>query len=593
MATQSPASPIASALLLGRSLLLALTLWGTAAGRAEPAGTNMGAVQFDGVIELNRYSARSLLHDYTVMFARYWVARDYYSAAVVWAEPQSTDLFFAIRPPSLSVASSGQEFKVCHESIKKSNEPYKKPLGERGVFRYKFGSYPIGNVRFGEQEALATRIYTADLKDWKEVSQTGGKELEVSIPASEANGTRDVAKLRVQASAGHIDSMELFDARQQLLKSISYEYASKGGKAYLRRQIVTLPERPITVGFKGEGMKVTLDAKEYRYRELEAMHHAGGRRCIADYEPVGLGNKEVILPVRVTVRGGKDDQILRCVHLTNFKKVELDAVGVAEAARQFGAVSADQREYEKLRRKYWKKAPEAIKKDDVEAIGQLRGRFEKTLAAPDESPGEKLRHLNILMDLDVILGDKSGIEHHYKRYLTTLAENKLLWMTLVGGYGVIETAMFRERRSEAAMLLDRWVDTVLEINDAQSILLFAKRQLAKKRLWTTAVLLEKFVAKQHLDADVRFEADVLRCTAIDELCRLMFNPEAIKGLTAEMEADWVRSWTGPGGLEKMLADSLGQGGRAFEDLSAPTESQQVLKAQLGKIGKEMNQGKSQ
>lgn len=466
-------------------------------------------------------------------------------------------------------------------------------LRYRDVFRYKFGSYPIGNIRFAEQEALATRIYAADLKGLKDANNVGEQVLDVSIPATEGGGIRDVAKLKVHTSAGHIDSMEFFNAKQQLLKSVSYEYDDKGGKTYLRRQTVVLPERPLMVGFRGEGMKVTLDGKEYRYRDLEATHHRGGRKCTVEYEPVSLGDKEVRLPVRVTVRSGQDERVLRCVRMMNFKQVELDAAGAEEAARRFGAVIADQREYQEFRLKYWKKAPKEIEKEDVEAIEQLRGHFEKAAAAADSSTGEKLKHLNILMELDRIVSDQSELERHYQSYLSTLGENKLLQMTLVGGYGVIQTSMFQGRRSEAEKLLGRWVNAVLDINDAGSILPFARRQLAKNRLWTTIKLLESFSARYHSRVNARFEADVLKCTALGELCKLLRTTDvAKKGLIAKVQTDWVAS-IGKDDLEKMLAAGMGETRRSFGGIPEPTEPQQALKKQLDKLDKEINQTKSQ
>jgi hypothetical protein len=166
-------------------LIITMALTSNASSKIEPVGTNIGPVRFDAIIELNRYSPDSLRQDYTMIFTRYWVARDYYSAAILWVEPQSTDLFFAPNLPSLSFASGEKEFIVRHESNKKYNETYKKPLGERGVFRHKFGSYPINNIRFTEKEALAERIYTDDLEVLEDSNQTDVKELDLSILSAE------------------------------------------------------------------------------------------------------------------------------------------------------------------------------------------------------------------------------------------------------------------------------------------------------------------------------------------------------------------------------------------------------------------------
>jgi hypothetical protein len=156
---------------------------------------------------------------------------------------------------------------------------------------------------------------------------------------------------------------------------------------------------------------------------------------------------------------------------------------------------------------------------------------------------------------------------------------------LWGGYGVIETAMFRQRRSEAEKLLDLWVNAVLETNDDESIMLFARRQLAKKRLWTTAILLGAFSNKKNCSADVQFEAESLRCNALGELYKLVHtNDIARKGLVAEIQANWVASIS-KDNLVTMLADSMNQARRFFIELSEPTELQKALKEQLEEIEK--------
>jgi len=234
-----------------------------------------------------------------------------------------------------------------------------------------------------------------------------------------------------------------------------------------------------------------------------------------------------------------------------------------------------------------------ISAHDVDALEQLRARFQKAAAAADSSPGEKLKYLNILINLNVILADQSGLARHYQEYLSTLGENKLHWMTLVGGYGVIETLMFAERRAAAEKLLSLWVHAVLDIHDADSILLFARRQLAKGRLWTTAVLLDAFSKKKHCPAAARFQAEAHRCSALAELCKLLRSEDvAKKGLVPKVQTDWVAS-IGRDGVDRMLAESMAQARCQFASLREPTKSQQALKAQLDKIQKELNQPKSE
>jgi len=232
-----------------------------------------------------------------------------------------------------------------------------------------------------------------------------------------------------------------------------------------------------------------------------------------------------------------------------------------------------------------------VEKADSETIKQLIGCFEKTLASADKNTGEKLKNLNALIELNRIIGNESELERHYKKYLSTLSGSKLYQMMLVGGYGVIETSMFRQRHSEAEKLLCLWVNNVLDINDAESILLFAKSQLAKNRLWTTVKLLEAISSKKHSSADARFEADVIKCTALGKLCKLLRTDDiAKKGLIAEVQANWVAS-IGKANLDTMLANSVDQAKMSFAELSDPTEYLQALKRQLDKIEQEVNQEK--
>jgi hypothetical protein len=326
----------ASAALLICCLSISFGRSGIKPGRIEPTGTNAGAVQFDAVIELNRYSPDSLCHDYTIMFVRYWVACNSYSIAVVWAEPQSTDMFFTVRP-GLSMSSNEHSFNICLQTKKKSDDVYKKPFVKRGVMRHKFGSYPIDNIRFADREALAERIYSTDLRDLDDTNQIAEAVLDIPISSAEGGDKRDVSQLKIQKNEERIDSMQLFNADKKMIKDISYDYENIGGMNYLSKMTVVLPERPMMVGFNGKGIKVTLDGKEYQYRDLEATHHLGARTCTVEYETMELNDKNVTLPVKVTVHNRKNGHILRSVQMMNFKRINMDSAGAEMAAKQFSS----------------------------------------------------------------------------------------------------------------------------------------------------------------------------------------------------------------------------------------------------------------
>jgi hypothetical protein len=571
------------AALLAGCLSISFGLCSIKPDKIEPTGTNIGgAIQFDAVIELNRYSPDSLCQDYTMIFARYWVASNYYSAAVVWAEPKSTDMFFTARP-GLSMSSNEHSFNICLQTKTKSDDVYKKPFVKRGVMRHKFGSYPIDNIRFAEAEALAERIYTADLKSLEDSNQAGAEVLDLSILSAEGGDKRDVYQLKIQRNGEHIDSMQLFNANNQMIKDISYDYENIGGMNYLSKMTVVLPERPMMVGFNGKGIKVTLDGKEYQYRDILATHHLGGRTCTVEYETMELGDKKVTLPVKVTVHNQKDGHILHIVQMMNFKHISMDSPSAEKAAKQFSRFTSDQHKYLKLLKKYWNKDPEHIDDTDVELVKQLLIRTKKDAYVKDISIGEKLKDLNILIELNRIIGNESEIERYYQNYLSTLSDNKLTQMVLVGGYGVIETSMFRQRHSEAEKLLGLWINAASEIKDDESILLFAKSQLAKNRLWTTAKLLENYINKKSCSVDDQFEAQALCCIALDKLCKLLrSNDIAKKGLIAEIQANWVAS-IGKDKLDSMLANRFDQANQLLKSLTNPTQAQKTLKKQLDKI----------
>lgn len=191
-------------------LSVVLLMCGTAVCKIEPTGTKVGAVQFDVIMELNS----SLRHTHVLIFARYWVAPDYYSVSVIWAEPH-TGLNYAVYPATLTITSDKQSFSMGHDIYPVYNSIYPKPLGERGVFRFMFGDYPIPNIRFADQEDLEKRIYVTDLRGFGEdANQSSGHNFDVSVSGGDAKNKREVAKLNIRASGERIDSMRLFNTEQ-------------------------------------------------------------------------------------------------------------------------------------------------------------------------------------------------------------------------------------------------------------------------------------------------------------------------------------------------------------------------------------------
>jgi len=245
-------------------------------------------VQFDAIMELN--SPRRDSH--VLLFARYWVSPDFCCMAVDWAEPHGIGLDLSFYPPSLVIAGDEHGFSIAHDIKPEYVGSYKKPLGERGVFRCMYGDYPVHNLQFVEREVRVTQIRTCDIVGLDSSGRAGEQVLDVPITMAENEGRRAVARVNAHICGDRIDSMQLLGSDDRILKNIDYEYAPTGGQTRLLRQHVQLPEYPVAVGLQGHGIVVRVRDKEYKCMEFQAVHHQGGRNCMVEYAPVLLGDKD-------------------------------------------------------------------------------------------------------------------------------------------------------------------------------------------------------------------------------------------------------------------------------------------------------------
>lgn len=291
------------------------------------ADERLGAVFFDATIELNAPICRT----YVVLFVRYWVSRDFYRVAVVWAEPHAGSVNFPTYPPTLNLVSDPNTFRISHQLVHTYDGVFAKPVGERGPFKDRFNVYRLSNIRFGEQEALDLRVRMNDMRR----------------PA-DANG--------------------------------------QDGAARPRSQTILLPERPITVAFTGEGPTITIGGQKRRYRELETIDLAGGRKLILDYQPIELRGRAVSLPQRIEVYTGDGKQLLRSARLFNCVPSEADAEQARQSAERFSQFDPNEVRCRDVLIKYWLKSRSELATEDIETLEQLRTRFAQRPAA-STTPG--------------------------------------------------------------------------------------------------------------------------------------------------------------------------------------------------------------
>jgi len=350
---------------------------GIGLGRIQPTGGKAGLIQFDVISELNMDEAFT----HWIVFARYWVCRDYYAVSVLWSEPHGVghqDM------KTLAVLSDETAFRTDDQMYAfwvPLNTTYPRPLGERGPFRWGGAMYELAEMRFAEAEALARRVYVSDLAPGTGPSRNPDGVVDLHVPESARGIQRKLARLKARLKDDRIESMELFDKQRSLCR-LEYEYEPSGKASGLSRLVAHLPVRPEKLA-----AQVTLtstssqgDTKNFKLNDVDHLHHRGGRTCTVTYRDVSLGDTVLRLPVQVEVRVSEDKRLLRSARLIDFKRVDLDKAGVWEAARAFGGLSPEDREWRRLADRYLKQpgpklGPMEVDPNDLAFVRRLVAKY--------------------------------------------------------------------------------------------------------------------------------------------------------------------------------------------------------------------------
>jgi len=191
--------------------------------------------------------------------------------------------------------------------------------------------------------------------------------------------------------------------------------------------------------------------------------------------------------------------------------------------------------------------------------------------------------INMLLQIDWMLGDSEQLKKHFQQYLVILSANDLDRMVLVGGQYAIETTIRWRQFSAADNLLEKWVDIAIAANDEEAILDFGESVVMKNRFWTVARLLEKSLSSPEKFGQKRFNAETLRCMALYKIYDMLQNPDKVKKGLSMAQANWVSSSTSIDKLHGTLNESIADAKKTFTNLAEPTREQKVLRAQLEKI----------
>jgi hypothetical protein len=447
-----------------------------------------------------------------------------------------------------------------------------------------FNDYPVANVRFAEEEALAARIYTDDLQ---EIGLRKGDD-EVVLTVSHSNDpcavARSVAKVRVGRADGRIRSLDLLGKDGNLIKSVQYDYQTNGDGSLLRRQEVLLPEMSVMVGFRGEGIRLTVAGETQRHTDLECVYHEGSRQCAVDYEPTYIHGRLLPLPVDVVVQNPTTKSISRCVHLSGFRATTLDRAQIRQAAEEFAHFGSGVKTCRQMLAKYWLKSVNEMGSDDQEILKTLRTRT-KDVRLEGATVGEQLRHINTLLQLDWMLGDVDLLTEHYQEYLALLASHNLTNMLLTGGRHVIETTILWGYLDAADTLLRTWAERAASSCGVRSLIRFASSTIQSGRLWLPLTLMEKVIEEEPGSLDISFEAQSLRCVALHTLCGRLQQAELLKRELDIMEIGWVSRTMDSERLASAARASLTKAKASFGRLPGPNGQQKALMTQLTKYEK--------
>lgn len=347
---------------------------GMGLGRIEPAGKGTRLIQFDVLSDLNMDEG----FIETVVFARYWVCRDYYAVSVIWTEPHGLGLQDMKTAVVLSDRTAFQMANERYQDWIPTNSTYPKPVGERGAFRHGAGIYEGAEMRYADAEVVARRVYVDDLAPLKDPAADGDRIIDLK---DRDDARRKVAQLKVHTKGRRIESMELFNEMRQPLCRMKYEYTGAGDVARLGRLVATLPVRPEKLAVSGEMTTSFPDGgtQPRRITDIDHVHHEGGRTCTVVYEDVSLADTMLRLPVRVEVRVTNTNRLLRSARLMNFKRVDLDKSGVWETAKAFAHMSDDDEAHYRLVDKYLSPSPRVgplqVDPNDLSFVRGLLARY--------------------------------------------------------------------------------------------------------------------------------------------------------------------------------------------------------------------------
>jgi hypothetical protein len=544
---------------------------------SQPKGAQVGPIRFDGIFELNPPGSSQIL-----LFVRYWVAPEYYHVAVVWAEPNSDGVEFPVYPPGLYLGSDADSFEIKHSVRQGIGGVYPKPIEDRGAFDCMFGDYPIRNLRFCEAETRAARITAADTSSLSDQLKAERGTATIVLSRKELQASTAVASLDVKAKDGAVSSFQLFSEDRRLVKAIEYEYEHNSGAPLLRRQRVALPERQLLAKLRSGNVTVTIRNQKYEFNAFPITHEVGGRSCLIEYQPTCVAGCVWQLPARIEVLDGQSQKPVRSVSLTNFSAVTTAPSAIRDAAMGFASFKPAEYLCHRLLAKYRESPVDQVTSVDLEAAQGLRLNLNQ---GADEglTVGEQLKRLNMLMNINLLLRDRSEIECNYRDYLATLQQNGFSEMVLWGGWNVIDQLASKGDHAEATKLLRLWLRAADESVGLPSALRFAVCEVSRGNYWTCFQLLDRLDVRFSASREFEFQRDAMKCIALHALLSKEAEGMDSKSRSVKGQLAWALSMTTKERLLEMLIGCSGPARSYLDQRKELTNSLKALREKLGPI----------
>lgn len=565
------------------SMVVFYTVVPTTASTIIPTGIDIGPVRFDAILELNAPGADT----HVVLFVRYWVTPEHYSASVVWAEPHAGNLNYATYPVTTSISSDLQHFNLHNQIYKSYDTTFTKPVEDQYVFTYINNDYDIKDMRYADSEALKSRIYLSDVPQSEKKVEDCWRTLKLQGFDKQENSSRTVREISTHEVNGRINAIKLYSTGGQLLKDVEYEY-SKDNKFEISTLNIVSPECSILVGSKDTKAKVLLENKDVRsYTSWPAKNHVGGRRCIVQFGDVRVNDAIARLPQRITVYNNEKNNMLRSAKLFNFVPIK-ESDPELGMVKTFADFNADEMAWRKMVLKCWLRSPTQVSSEDANSMWQLCQKFSDK-AAQDSSPGRVLRRINMLMMLDLMQGNKAALSEHFQDYLDYLIVNDLKYMALVGGQHMIDLASRWKQYPVADKLLEKWLNTVTNACKAETILRFCQSAAIKHRFWTTVLLINK-IELAEVSGDGHLKAKILQAESLYGLLRILNNNDLATTNIERAQIAWVSLSLGVDDVSDMFNSTVYEAEQQYLTLGKSAPERRVLAEKLEDLKRRTRDG---